>query len=75
MSEQLCRCNRCRKPLAGEESRIEMRVGYHWYAKSVGFHFEEHYYDLCDSCSKEFAKFISNEKKKDLSNGNQAKGL
>lgn len=42
------------------ESRIALLVDYHWDEVSTGHHLENHSYNLCDKCSKEFAKFIGN---------------
>lgn len=70
--EAVYTCDRCGKHYTEVcyeyESRIEMRVSYHWDDISTGHHLKEHEYHLCHQCSKEFAEFMGNGEYRDLSN-------
>jgi hypothetical protein len=49
------------------ESRIAMKLDYHWDSESTGHHSKGHSFDLCKKCSDEFERFIGNGKRKNLS--------
>lgn len=49
------------------ESRIAMKLDYHWDSESTGHHINSHYFDLCNKCSEEFERFVGNGNRKDLS--------
>lgn len=69
--ETVYTCDRCGTQFTevcyDHESRIAMKVSYHWDSESTGHHLKENEYDLCDQCSNEFAKFIGNGEYRDLS--------
>lgn len=72
MSQQtLFTCDRCGKQFHevnyDYESRIAMRLFYHWNSESTGHHSKGHSFDLCAKCSEEFERFIGNGKRKYLS--------
>lgn len=72
MSQQtLFTCDRCGAQFSevnyNYESRIAMRLFYHWDDVSTGHHSKGHSFDLCKKCSEEFERFIGNGKRKYLS--------
>lgn len=72
MSQQtLFTCDRCGAHFTevnyDYESRIAMRLFYHWDSESTGQHSKGHSFDLCQKCSEEFEEFIGNGKRKHLS--------
>lgn len=72
MSQQtIFTCDRCGAQFPevnyNYETRIAMKLDYHWDSESTGHHIKSHSFDLCEKCSEEFERFLGNGKRKHLS--------
>lgn len=71
MSQQaIFTCDRCGEKFHevsyNNETRIALTIDFHWNEVSTGHHLKTGSCDLCNKCSKEFAKFIDDGTRGDL---------